>query len=521
MLSILIIFGLYFGCISAIPCQFRAYGDSGVCVCTEKVCDTLDYLWPSHPMEYVLYTTSKSGERFTITTANFTWNFEPTLSQSSSSSERISIDRTCRFQRMIGWGMAMTGSASINLAQMTSQLQQYVYRDYYSQLEGANFNWLRMPIGACDFDIEPWQYNLTPINDTALTGFKELDPHDALKVQQIQELKRVSGIGDDLKVMFSAWSPPPWMKSNNAFSGSSFLLTEYYSTWALFHLKFLQLMKMHNISAYAITTGNEPSSALFLSAYVNFLSLGWFPSDQGRWIREYLGPAMRQSEFADVKIFAVDDQRYILDWFLNVMGEKSMEYIDGIAVHWYTDSVISPIFLDRVVERYPDKPLMNTESSTGALWFDTPGILLGSWNRAEYVSVRIMEDLLHGVTGWIEWNLVLDIYGGPNYAGNYVDGLIIFNKIAMEYYKQPWYYVFGHFSKFIPEGSVRICANPDGTSRTNSNISMVAFTTPNGTISVVLSNKGDTETTVTVSDEIRGFANVRLMAKSINTMSYS
>lgn len=74
--------------------------------------------------------------------------------------------------------------------------------------------------------------------------------------------------------------------------------------------------------------------------------------------------------------------------------------------------------------------------------------------------------------------------------------------------------MFGHFFKFIPEGSVRICANSDGTNHTNSNISMVAFATPNGMISAVLSNNGETETTVTVSYEIRGFANVRLMPKS-------
>lgn len=523
MLVILIIFGLYFACIRAVPCQFFPCGDSGVCVCTEDACDTLEYLWPSHPNEYVLYTSNKLGDRFMTSTGNFTWNIDPASTPSSPTPQIITINRTSQFQQMIGWGMAMTGAASINLAQMTPQLRKYVFRDYYSRSHGANFNWLRMPIGGCDFDTEPWQYNLTPKNDAALTGLDELDPHDVPKVQQIQELKETSGIGDNLKVMFSAWSPPPWMKTNNAFSGASFLLKEHYPTWAQFHIKFLRLMKRNNITAYAITTGNEPLNGVFLSPYVKFLSLGWMPREQGQWIREHLGPAVRESEFADVKIFASDDQRYTLVWWFNLMGRQTMEFIDGVAVHWYSDRITTPMFLDWVVRSYPGKVLMNTESSSGSAWFDTPGILLGSWKRAEYVIERVMQDLQHSVTGWIEWNLVVDTMGGPNYVNNYVDGLMIFNETAMEYYKQPWYYVFGHFSKFIPEGSMRISAASDasGNYRTRSKLSMVAFVMPNGTVSLVLANKGDTEVTVLVSDEKKGVASMTLTPRSINTMIYS
>lgn len=74
--------------------------------------------------------------------------------------------------------------------------------------------------------------------------------------------------------------------------------------------------------------------------------------------------------------------------------------------------------------------MINTEACTGYLHF-FPGIdpvVLGSWERAEYYAHNIIEDLNHWLTGWVEWNLVLDTTGGPNWAGNQVDSPVIFDK---------------------------------------------------------------------------------------------
>ena len=46
--------------------------------------------------------------------------------------------------------------------------------------------------------------------------------------------------------------------------------------------------------------------------------------------------------------------------------------------------------------------------------------------------------------------------GGPNWAYNYVDSPIIVNKETDEFYKNPMYYGLAHFSKFLPQNSVRI-----------------------------------------------------------------
>lgn len=65
----------------------------------------------------------------------------------------------------------------------------------------------------------------------------------------------------------------------------------------------------------------------------------------------------------------------------------------------------------------------------------------------------------HWVTGWTDWNIALDLQGGPTYIKNFCDAPIIVNATAQEFYKQPMFYAIGHFSKFVPKDSRKIGAN--------------------------------------------------------------
>lgn len=57
----------------------------------------------------------------------------------------------------------------------------------------------------------------------------------------------------------------------------------------------------------------------------------------------------------------------------------------------------------------------------------------------------LRKDLEHWVTGWTDWNLALNMEGGPNWVHNYVDSPIIVNAEKDEFYKQPMFYAMGHF----------------------------------------------------------------------------
>lgn len=223
----------------------------------------------------------------------------------------VSINRTATFQKIIGFGGAFTGAVSYNLKQLAGdELRSHVYQSYYSQEVGNGYNLMRIPIGGCDFDLDPWAYNEYPEHDPELTSFTKLDQRDLDKLEQIRELKKVAG-NDDIKLLGAAWSPPRWMKTNGDWTGFSALRDEYYQTWADYHVRYLELMSDQNFSFWAVSTGNEPMNGVALPTFVHFMSLGWSPKDQGKWVAENLGPSIRNSpKVSNVKILAGDDQRY-------------------------------------------------------------------------------------------------------------------------------------------------------------------------------------------------------------------
>lgn len=85
--------------------------------------------------------------------------------------------------------------------------------------------------------------------------------------------------------------------------------------------------------------------------------------------------------------------------------------------------------------------------------------------------------------------MALNATGGAiSSSGDYVnrpglDSPTIVNATSDEFYKQPTFYVIGHFSKFVVPGSQRIYSTTDGD-----DISSLAFLRPDGKIAVVIDN---------------------------------
>lgn len=66
------------------------------------------------------------------------------------------------------------------------------------------------------------------------------------------------------------------------------------------------------------------------------------------------------------------------------------------------------------------------------------------------------------------------------------DAPIVISADTKEFYKQPFFYVFGHFSKFLPPQSVRVAATFESM---NNDLEVVAFERPDHLMAVLLYNK--------------------------------
>uniref|UniRef100_A0A1B0CZ46 Glucosylceramidase n=1 Tax=Phlebotomus papatasi TaxID=29031 RepID=A0A1B0CZ46_PHLPP len=528
-----------------IPCKLREYQHGFVCVCDKTNCDFLDESVDNpNESEIVIVSSSQAGLRFDVsktlwpTNASKSINIrdhgmkieprvllagEQTLNFPTnlfgffrSKDVSVNVDLSKKYQKIIGFGGAFTGSVSYNLDQVSEELQDLLYKSYYSQ-NGIGYNFIRIPIGGCDFDLDAWAYNELPENDAKLTNFTSLDPRDLKLISKMQRMQKVSG-NSNVKILATAWSPPKWMKTNNDWTGASALKKEYYQTWADYYLRFIELMSKGGVDLWGITTGNEPMNGVIGWLFVHFMSLGWTAGNQGVWVGDHLGPTIKNSPYSHVKILAGDDQRYTFPWWFHDMENARpnvTSFLDGMAVHWYWDKFVPAEVLDSASKHYPDKLILNTESCIGDKPFQTHGPVLGSWNRAEDYILAYIEDLKHSVNGWIDWNLLLNEDGGPNYVSNHVESPVVVNKTSDEAYKQPIFYAIGHFSRFIPENSVRI-----GVTSTDSEVECIGFQRPDSKIVLIAYNKRNNAINMKLNVPSRSALTITIPAKSIHSVIF-
>nr|CAD7448937.1 unnamed protein product [Timema bartmani] len=472
-----------------VPCAPRSYGPTRmVCVCNSTHCDTVDKPTPVPKGRFLWYTSNRGGLRFHKTTGDFL----PTVAPRGL---RLRVSRSTEYQAVVGFGGAFTDAAGINILSLSTQAQYNLLKSYFSP-EGLEFNVGRVPIAGCDFSTHTYSYDNVS-GDETLQHFK-LTKEDFTYKEK----------------------PPSIHPTEIRTSISPSSAVELNTTSALANYshrgRFLDAYKKEGLKFWAISTGNEPANGII--PVNRFNSLGWTPYTQRTWIAENLGPALRNSRHKKTKLLALDDQRFMLPWWVNIVmsDEKAAAYIDGVAVHWYWDGLFPASLLDYTHDSHPDKFLLATEACVGDKPWEFTKVDLGSWTRGEAYMEDIIQDMNHWVSGWVDWNLALDLTGGPNWARNFVDAAVIVNATADEFYKQPMFYALGHFSKFVPEGSVRVEV---GLS-TNTGIRAVAFRTPSGCLVIIFYNRYNHDIPVTISDSDTGSFKIMVSRRSFNTILY-
>lgn len=281
--------------------------------------------------------------------------------------------------------------------------------------------------------------------------------------------------------------------------------------------RFLDAYKELGIDFWGLTTGNEPIDGLFPDFPFNCMA--FTPESQRGFVKLDLGPVLSAAGYGSdkLKLMIMDDSRMLLPiWANEVLKDaNASKYISGIAFHWYQNGLAPASLLDFTHDFHPDMFLLASEACEGYEFYATDKVILGSWERAESYALDIIQDLSHWTTAWIDWNLALDLQGGPNWAKNFVDSPIIVNATSDEFYKQPMYYALGHFSKFLPPGSRRIAMS--SSSWWFSDAASIAFLTPDDELVVIVLNKHNYPITVTIKDAVIGTISKKISARSIVT----
>ena len=125
----------------------------------------------------------------------------------------------------------------------------------------------------------------------------------------------------------------------------------------------------------------------------------------------------------------------------------------------------------------------------------------------------IIGSLNNWVDGWVDWNMVLDTQGGPNWVSNWCVAPIIVDPAIDEIYYTPLYYVMTHFSKYIRPGAEVIEAE-----NSDPELMVTAALNPDKSIAVVLFNEGFEEKSFNLN--LNGFSkSVSISPQAIQTIT--
>ncbi|MCL2878676.1 MAG: glucosylceramidase, partial [Treponema sp.] len=313
---------------------------------------------------------------------------------------------------------------------------------YFSPETGNGYTLARTHMNSCDFSLENWA--CVDHADETLESFSMERP-DKYITPLLQAARDASK--GSLNLLISPWSPPAWMKDNNEMNHGGKLFKKYYPLWAAYFVRFITELKKRGIDTWAVTVQNEPAAVQTWDSCV------WTGAEEGEFAALHLGPALEKytgNSHKKIKLFVWDHNRDILwDRFSESMAfPNAARYIDGAAFHWYSGDQYENIA--KIAKNFPDKDLLFSEGCVEG----KPQI--GAWFTGERYAHNIINDLNSGCMGWIDWNIVLDMDGGPNHVGNFCDAPIIADPHTGELHYQSSYYYMGHFSRFIKPGAKRI-----------------------------------------------------------------
>ncbi|ABX43757.1 glycoside hydrolase family 30 protein [Lachnoclostridium phytofermentans] len=401
-------------------------------------------------------------------------------------------------QTIYGFGGAFTEAAAVTVASMSETSKKKVLDAYFSK-DGHKYNFCRTHIQSCDFSLGNYAYVEDP-EDKELKTFDLKRDHQYL----IPFIKDALTLNPSLILVASPWSPPGFMKSNGEMNHGGVLKKEYYQMWADMIVRYLKEYEKLGINVQYLSVQNEPKAT---QTWDSCLYTG---EEEGVFAAEYLRKTLDANGYPHVKIAIWDHNKDCIierteETFAVPMARES---VAAIAFHWYSGDHFEA--LQTVKEKYPEKELIFTEGCVEYSRFKTNSQV----KNAEMYLHDIIGNLNSGMNAYIDWNLVLNVDGGPNHVGNFCDAPVMYDKETDELDFKLSYYYLGHLSRFVTEGAKRFVV-----SRCTDKVEAVGFLNPDNSKVLVLMNRTEEDKVLQICEGNK-VADIHLEAHSIMTICW-
>ena len=397
-------------------------------------------------------------------TADQPWVTQPSIGLSTNRDDApydLEVRLDIREQTIDGWGGCFNELGWTALQTLSPEAREEVLQNLFEPGRGLNFTICRMPIGASDYATNWYSLDDTP-GDFALKQFN-LDRDRTLLLPYIKAAMKFQ---PDLKIWGSPWSPPAWLKLNQAYNGNGTNRlvqdAKHLSAHARYLAKYVQSYRAEGVNVFAVAVQNEPFASQV------FPSCVWTPAELRDFIGRYVGPTFAR-ERVDAQIWLGTFNNNQFSAFDTALSDPlAAPYISAVGLQWAGKNA-----LPEIARHYPKLKKVQTESECGNGSFD--------WPAAEYTFSLMKHYLNHGVSLYTYWNMVLDDTGRSAWGWKQ-NALVTVNRASGKVTCTPEYYLFQHFSHFVLPGSVKLesCGNFDDA---------LAFRAPDGKVVLILANK--------------------------------
>ncbi len=121
------------------------------------------------------YTSTKSGLRFDKSTHRFNEGPVP-----DEYKWKISVDKNKKYQKIVGFGGALSDAAVLNIGKMSEKVQNKILSDFVSD-HGIEYSAIRTTIAGSDFSTCQYTYD-DHLDDFELKNFSLVDEDLKLRV---------------------------------------------------------------------------------------------------------------------------------------------------------------------------------------------------------------------------------------------------------------------------------------------------------------------------------------------------
>jgi len=445
-----------------------------------------------------------------------------TFGPPAAQSTRITVDPGTTYQTIEGFGGAMTDTTAYLIDHSPERAQ--LMTDLFGR-SGANFSFIRLPMGASDLSLSNYSYDDRPNGqaDPTLAHFSV--SHDTAYI--IPVLQQALSLDRGIKLDATPWSAPAWMKNGDTFVGDcsgteNYLNPAYYSAYAKYYAKFVSAYSgTYGIPIYMVSMQNEPQNCSAGYATMNLDATGPNPNEAA--LAPYLRSALNSAGYGGTKILGYDHNWYGPDGnpttYPQDLTAAAGADVNAIGYHCYATpgGVTDPYDVQTTFhDAYPGTAIYFTECVGGSWAPDAAGNL--DWEALN----NIIGPMRNWAVASDYWTMATDPNAGPNVAnanGGCGDcrGMVTIDNSNGTFSLNEDYYVWAQFSKFVRPGAVRI-GSPDLESADLPNI---AFRNPDGSIAlVVLNDNPSSSQTFAVDSGSQGFS-YTLPASSIATFTWS